>query len=340
MRLDPYFDRTAIGDAAMEQNSEGTRDSPRVVTLKSLRMPPETGASPRPVGIVAEGEQKLPRVTSVAPGDITFPPNTRCPSTAVTSHGGAIGTADPVQLIFWGAVWQTSLSQLRQQFTGAVQSILAGPYMSALRQYGVKRCSFGGSLIILSPPPPFVPSTFTDETARGVVQSLIDQGTFPEPDEPGGRNLYFIIMPPNTQYQQPPGQPPATGAHSALQSGSIIDPDYAWVAWVGNQALNGMTATFSHELVEMCTDPEPFTGWYITGAAPPCSEIGDICNTTSPLNNVTVVSYWSIFDNTCVIATAWSLKRTLAGAGIKLSGKGLLSIQKSIPSLNQWIVNL
>ena len=326
----------------MGQNSEEPRDSPRVVTLKSLRMPPETGGSPRRVGIVAEGEQSLPRVTGAAPADITFPPSGNCPSTAVTPHGGAIGTADPVQLIFWGSVWQTSLAQFRQQFTGAAQSILAGPYMSALRQYGVKRCSFGGSLIILSPPPPFLPSTFTDATVQGVVQSLIDQGTFPEPDDPGGRNLYFIIMPPNTQWQPPPGFPPGnyTGAHSALESGSGIDPDYAWLAWIGNQALSGMTAAFSHELVEMCTDPEPFTGWYINGAAPPCSEIGDICNNPFLLNNVSVASYWSIFDNTCLIPTAWSLRRTLAGAGIKLSGRGLRSIQSPIPSLNQWIVNL
>ena len=78
----------------MEQNSEDRRDSPRVVSLKSLRMPPETGASPRPVGIVAEGEQRLPEVTGAVVGlDIIFPPIGSCPSTAVTPHGGAIGTA-------------------------------------------------------------------------------------------------------------------------------------------------------------------------------------------------------------------------------------------------------
>jgi hypothetical protein len=304
-------------------------------------MPPETGASPRPVGIVAEGEQRLPEVTGAVVGlDIIFPPIGSCPSTAVTPHGGAIGTADPVQLIFWGSVWQTSLSGLSQQFTADVRSILAGPYMSGLRQYGVKRCSFGGSLIVLSPPPPFVPSTFTDATVQGVVQSLIDQGTFPEPDEPGGRNLYFIIMPPNTQYQPPPGFPQARGAHSAFQSGSPIDPDYAWVAWVGNQSLNNMLSTFGHELAEMCSDPEA-DAWYVNGAAPGCNEIGDLCNALDgPLNGVNVESYWSNFDNACLIPTAWSLRRTLAGAGIKLSGKGLLSIQSPIPSLNKWIVNL
>ncbi len=146
------------------------------------------------------------------------------------------------------------------------------------------------------------------------------------------------MMPPNTIYSVTP-QP--RGSHSSFWSGSLIDNDTAWYAWVGSNSLSQMTSTFCHELAEMCTDPEPPTGWSIPGGPPACSEIGDICNgQDAPLNGVTVESYWSVFDNACLIPTAWSLRRTLAGAGKKLGGKGLTSVQKPIPSLNQFVVDL
>jgi hypothetical protein len=329
----------------MEPNRNENQNSPRAVRISSLRSQPAGAASRGPVGLVVEAPQGPFGTPPVPAGaDLLFPPNfppnnPPCSSTAVAPHGGAIGTADPVQLVFWGAVWQTTLAALLNSFVAAVRAILAGPYMSGVRQYGVKRCSFGGALIITDPGPPLVPSLFTDQTIQGVVYSLIDQGTFPEPDEAGGRNLYVILVPPNTQYQNPPGIQ-AVGAHSWVQSGSGIDPDIAWVAWVGNNTLAAMTSIFSHELVEMCTDPEG-DAWFIDGAPPQCSEIGDTCTGLSRLvNGVNVQAYWSIFDNQCLIPTEWSLRRTLAGAGIKLSGQGLRSFFGPIPSLNQFIVNL
>jgi hypothetical protein len=101
-----------------------------------------------------------------------------------------------------------------------------------------------------------------------------------------------------------------------------------------------MTSAFCHELAEMCSDPEG-DAWRIDGQGPAYSEIGDICNLEDlVLNGVNFESYWSILDNACLIPTAWSLRRTLAGAGIKLTGQGLRSFFGPIPSLNQFIVNL
>jgi hypothetical protein len=158
----------------------------------------------------------------------------------------------------------------------------------------------------------------------------------PEPDDPGGRNLYIVVMPPNTQYS-PAG---ARGAHSYFNSGSIIDVDNAWYAWIGSQPLSGMTSTFCHELAEMCTNPEG-DGWYVDGASPACFEIGDICNAVdTTLNGVNVESYWSAWDGSCIVPTAWSVRRTLAAVGKKLSGKGMRSLQNPMLSMNQYIVNL
>jgi hypothetical protein len=90
----------------------------------------------------------------------------------------------------------------------------------------------------------------------------------------------------------------------------------------------------------MCSDPEG-DAWKVDGQPSGLDEIGDVCNLEdAPLGGVNVESYWSIFDNACLIPSAWSLRRTLAGVGKKLNGKGLRSIQDPIPSLNQLVVNL
>jgi hypothetical protein len=335
----------------MDPDSETPAIAMPVVTLRPLRKPRPLVPSAQ-IGVVAACEVRSPGTeNSVTPLDVTFPPIGGCPSTAFTFNGGAIATADPVEILFWGTAWQTGApAQLASTFVTNVKSILSGPYMSGLLAYGVRRCPFGGFRVIASNPP-LLPSKFTDQTVQTLMQTLIDNGTFPEPDEPGGRNLYFFIMPPNTQYQPPPNSPIAIGAHSTFSSGTVIDPDNVWVAWVGNNPLSTMTSAFSHELVEMCTDPEPFSAWSINGAAPACSEIGDVCvGLSKPLNDVNVQSYWSTlaawvpasqsWTKACLIPTAWSVRRTLASLSKTLGGKGLLSLQNPIPSMNQFIVNV
>jgi len=341
---------------AINQDSEKHVTSPRLIEVRSFRMPPQ-GDAPRPVGIVAEAEEVLLQGEAAAVGlDIKSPKINQCSSTAITFNGGSIGTADAVQLLYWTSIWQTlpdpsNPGQLLQNtFTAAVQSILAGPWIAGLRQYGIRPCPFGGSHIITSPNPPFAPNTFTCGDVQWIVNSLIDEGFFPEPDDPGGRNLYIVLMPPNTQFN-PGGGPPARGAHSYTSTGGVFDPDNEWVAWIGSQALSGMTSTFCHELAEMCTDPEPSSGWYFNGAPTGCTEIGDLCNNVNTqLNGVTVESYWSSFDNACLVPTAFSLRRALIWAiqtsGLlptvakTLGGQGLRSIQSPIPSLLQFIKNL
>jgi hypothetical protein len=265
-----------------------------------------------------------------------------CTSTAVTYHGGLIITAAPVQFIFCGPTWQTLLDPMSpgqllfDTFTAAVKIILATPYISGLRQYEVRRWSLGTSRIFASSSPALLPNTISEYDVQQVVQSLIDDDTFPEPDEPGGSNLYFVMLPPNTQ-MSPAGN---RGAHSNFNTDSIIDVDIAWYVWIGSQSLSGMTSTFSHELVDMCTDPDG-DGWRINGVSKECVEISDLCNAVDgPLGVVNTQSYWSIFDGACIIPTAWSVKRTLAAAGKKLGGKGLRSLQDPILSMNQFIVSL
>jgi hypothetical protein len=79
---------------------------------------------------------------------------------------------------------------------------------------------------------------------------------------------------------------------------------------------------------------------FMSGGSWDSGEIGDLCNAVDgPLNGVSVESYWSMYDGACLIPTAWSVRRTLAGAGKKLNGQGIRSLQNPIDSLNRFIVN-
>ncbi|HLY90325.1 MAG TPA: hypothetical protein VKQ27_15190 [Acetobacteraceae bacterium] len=291
-------------------------------------------ANPRSfgAGIVAEPPldlhiQGAPRIQTA---DTIFPP-TQPPPIGVSNGGGAIGTGLPVQLIFWGGAWnQPATNPSVATIVAAARSILGGPYMAGLRQYGIRRCGFGGSSVVTSPGPP---ATYQDDDIRDLVWRLIDSGQFPEPDDSGGRIIYMVFMPPGTTY----GPGGIRGKHLVASDFDFpADIDHAWAGFVLFNGLTTILSTFTHELVEMCTDPES-DAWHVTGN----QEIGDVCNAVDgPLNGVNVQSYWSAEDNACLIPTAYSVRRALKWSGHVLGGKGLTSIQKPIPSLNKLIVNL
>jgi hypothetical protein len=312
----------------------------QVALSSPLKAPLRSIGATAPVGValVPDDPAIIKPQTSLALRDFTFPNNPGT-GTSLSFHNGAIATGAPVQLIFWGSAWnQPSTSPSAGNIIKAVQGLLSGPFMSGLRQYGVRRSPFRGAIVVTSPGPPTLPNKFSDVggDVETLVNSLINDGKFPEPDEDGGRNIYCVFMPPNTAFNGPAG---VIGAHSSFNSGSVIDVDNAWYAWIGNGPLATMTRAFGHELVETCTDPEG-DGWTIDGAPASLNEIGDICNSNSSLrilNGVTVEPYWSKFDGACIIPTSVSVRRTLASVGKRLDGKGLLSLQSPITSLNKFI---
>jgi hypothetical protein len=184
-------------------------------------------------------------------------------------------------------------------------------------------------MIVTSNPP----ATFVDDDVMTLVWSLIDAGSFPEPDEPGGRNIYAVFMPPGTTY----GPGGIRGKHFVASDFDFpTDVDNAWVALILTNTLDQITSTFCHELAETCTDPES-DAWVVTGN----QEIGDVCNfVDQTIDGITYESYWSAADNACLLPTAYSLRRALQWSGHRLNGNGLTSLQGPIPSLNRFVVNL
>jgi hypothetical protein len=290
---------------------------------KGRRFPGGIVAADRPVRL------ELGAAPSAAAPATLLSPIVSGPITA-SNGGGAIGTGLPVQLIFWGSAWNApATNPSASAIITAVRTILGGGWMSGLRQYGVRRCTFGGSMIVTDPPP----ATYKDDDIATLVWSLIDEGTFPEPDDPGGRNIYVVFMPPGTTY----GPGGIRGKHMVASDFDFpADVDNAWVAFVLTNTLDQITSTFCHELAETCTDPES-DAWTVTGN----NEIGDVCNfVDQKVDGINYESYWSAADNACLLTTTYSVRRALQWSGHTLNGRGLKSIQGPIASLNKFVVAL
>jgi stage V sporulation protein SpoVS len=219
------------------------------------------------------------------------------PSDSISDHGGARILDGVLELIFWGAAWQTATGPSRADIVQAVQAMIAGPYLSELSQYGFRSLVLRGTTIVLEPKPPK-----TDEVGK-MVWNAIDSGVFPEPDDPGGRIIYMVLMPSGTSL-------PADGSRGAHSDPSDfdfpVDFERAWVGWVGPGTLDHTMDVLSHELVESITDPEPDSpAWRMNREIHKGWEIGDACNeTVDRVNGLLLQAYWSERDKACVIPFA------------------------------------
>src|SRR5262249_10987640 len=204
-----------------------------------------------------------------------------------------------LQLLFWGSSWNSNPSPSIGEVVNAVNSILQGPYLSGLGQYGVGGGSLKGAWIVTGREPN---NPFSDDDVHSIISDLIDQGSFPEPDDPGGRNLYMFILPANVHSNNPKH----TGEHMYDTDFDLpFDIDKTWFGWVThNGTLDSLTPIFSHELVEACTDPEGDAVQVNPRNDSDWHEIGDVCCSNARVNGVLVQSYWSDQDLACIIPTA------------------------------------
>ncbi len=210
------------------------------------------------------------------------------------STGGIVGTAT-LQLLFWGGFWEKATGPSTGDIRNAVAAILTSPYLSQLGQYGHKDVALGPSTLVYAD----VPSpTFSNDDVNNMVWDLIDQDTFPEPDAEGGRNIYMVFAPAGTQNDNPQTR----GAHSDPTDTDAGDKDRAWVGWTNHGSLDFISQVFSHELVEILTDPEPNSGWQMNRSLNGGTEIGDACNNTGArAEGVLLQAYWSESHKACIV---------------------------------------
>jgi hypothetical protein len=206
--------------------------------------------------------------------------------TLVSGSGPVIAHAH-VDLIFWGTGWNSgSGPALRTNMQTAVDSILAGPYMSGLSQHrGIGNAIRTRSDPITTSSPG---ATFTDDQVNTMVGTNIGNHTLPDPSTDS--QLLYMVVP-------QPGSLTGTslnGEHNFGTAGSTRF-HYGWT--LDNGALDTLTNLFSHELAEAVTDPEGTaitvspadagtSGWF---------EIGDGAaqNYVYRLNGYLVQSYFS-----------------------------------------------
>jgi hypothetical protein len=221
-------------------------------------------------------------------------------SDSASNGGGPVILGCQLELIFWGDTWRTgpNLSGVSPaSVVNAVENILTGPYLMLLGQYGFNSVAIQGTTLVTVPPPP---PSYTLADVENMVWNLIDDGKFPEPDEPGGRTLYMVFMPNGSN-------PPAglAGSHGDMSDFDLpADVDWLWAGMVSYGTLDLITKVFSHEFVEAITDPEPDSpAWQMSRSLNGGNEIGDACNNTTDRIDagLLVQAYWSQEHHRCAV---------------------------------------
>jgi len=221
---------------------------------------------------------------------------------SVTFKGKTKITSIDFVPIFFGSPWLTAAPSITEVMD-AVKTVLTSPYLSQLGQYGFSSLTLHQPVLSVVPNPP---ASHDSGDAGVVVWSLIDNHVFPEPDEEGGRNLYMVFYPPGTAVSDIS----ACGWHSSYWGYQFLfDLDWAWVGAVDFPSgatkkivLDNIVRVFSHELVEMITDPDADAGWTMNRSINGGTEIGDACNNTDDfVDGFLVNAYWSEAHQACVI---------------------------------------
>ncbi|MGA7317454.1 MAG: hypothetical protein WBX22_26185 [Silvibacterium sp.] len=226
------------------------------------------------------------------------------PGFSVQNHGGPGGSGLGVELLFWGDWWNSPEGSTRRVLIESrAQTLLNTDYFSELKQYGIERPHWRGALVVTRPSPPGAFNSKDDyHVVPDLIDSLIDDDVYPDPDDERIASLVFL----------PKGFVENTkenGAHTFDFNQDFLERDYFYVAWIrpfgpetGEDPEDALR-TMSHELVELLSDPELST-WY-AGNDPTAdgAEIADAAVSTDPtgkknkqtawVSGVHVQAYWS-----------------------------------------------
>jgi hypothetical protein len=144
---------------------------------------------------------------------------------------------------------------------------------------------------------------FTIDDVTRLISGMVDDRQLSNPDDQDGPYLHFVIMPRSIEFTQG-GPPQITGFHFSASYPRATKKLY--IACLLFAPRFHISSSFSHELVEACTDPEG-RGIKITSHNIPLNgrdEISDICEDHTPqgkVNGVKVQSYWSQNHQSCII---------------------------------------
>jgi Ca2+-binding RTX toxin-like protein len=230
------------------------------------------------------------------------------PEHATTYTAGDVLHNPQINLIFWGSYWKNPVnSPTQNDIFNKVVSVVSSPYASRLTDYRADPPGPGNyniqAINALSDSPDPIDGMFSLGDVTNVVTNLTDHDCLPDPDSLSNLPIYVVITPPGVHSNQPG----LLGEHFWTATGNLFDLDYAPMMWCGintfSAATNyqdGFSDTFSHELAETLSDPNPNNpGTTVTAGPnyPAGDSLVEICDAEAQsygyrLNNALVQSYW------------------------------------------------
>lgn len=266
-----YLATKLAANAASTQSATNAGASNVVAT-------PSVNTAPQDLSATSGGASNVVAVPSV--------------KTVVQDLKGPVIAAPQVQAIFWGTSWMAQ-SNLVSSVVAAIGRLLVGPYLARLKQYrNIGMAALQGKTLLSASDPPN--TVFSTNDVASQLKSSIESGDLPTPSS----NMYYSVFMPDGFFSD---SADVVGDHSFVDTTA----GRAYFGWVMYGTLAEVTRTFSHELVEACTDPDG-TGFQVKPPDPQnWNEICDACEgRIGNISGVTVQAYWSESDNACVVPGA------------------------------------
>lgn len=252
-------------------------------------------------------------------------------SIGIGYYDGPVIRCPQIYVGFWGfSFWRDPGYQaLSHQLTRFMTDLPNSSYMNVLSQYGA---GFGAGLagaFVQAHNLAIQGTLFTNQDIQNWIQILIDFHVIPDASPAGrlGRNVMMIFLDDTIEVEDPgflggqdgglvmcepngdtafgyhyffktnSGNPMYYGVVGALDDACLQEScpdDNSCPLHLSQTQLQRITLAASHELGEMMTDPEPFSGWV--------PEIGDSCAGTSETisvgaNSWTVQPLYSVEDD-------------------------------------------
>jgi hypothetical protein len=178
-------------------------------------------------------------------------------SETYSDNGGLKLNSVPIYLIFWGDYWNapTPGNPTAQNIQDAFTSILGGPYLKGLTQYGVDGNAYLAQSFYIDSANP-ASNGFSDSEIQNVVEDTQGNQGLPESDDTANDPIYVVVTAPGVHSRD----------HPDYSGFNQLDHDYdfpfdddrlplVWVSGVGsgNSLLDSYTSFFSHEVAEAIT---------------------------------------------------------------------------------------
>jgi hypothetical protein len=248
---------------------------------------------------------------------------------ATKKDGGRVLERARITLVFLGDGWTAGLPS-QADAEACFRSLLATPYMSYLAQYGIRRAEIVGTITgptslgkLASDPRLDLPQVqlISDKDITDALGAEADA----HPRPAGEETLYMAVISHQTQPVFS-DHLDAAGFHLQFEHAGRTYAYGAVPNWSGNTADNiwqstgSLPATFAHELVEACSDPDGSTGYQLTpsqnAADPAENELSDYAGTAvlrlpGMTRDILLEGYWSNVHDAWVVPTGYSLRAAL-----------------------------